>query len=367
MSVERMLCCMSNMNIGGAETFLMKQYRKLDRTKYQMDFCVYSNGDYDDEILALGGKIYHLDNIKSKDFFKTLSQIKKIVSEGKYKSFLCSSVRAGTSFELLAAKAGGAEKLIFRSASTNCYGGKIHKVLRKIVSVLAHWIPNVMLAPSTQAAEYAFGKNCIKSGKAHLLNNGIDMDIYKFHIADREKIRKELFMENSFVIGHVGRFHKEKNHRFMIDILKEALKKDKNVVMMFVGSGELEEEIKKYAEECCVQDSVRFLGFREDIPELMSAMDVFLFPSEFEGMPNSVIEAQALSLHCVVSDSVTNEVKITDLVEFKSLNDSAESWVEQLLKYNSGYERKNMKDIFKTEKYDIDSVANEFVKYCFVG
>lgn len=365
MSVKRLLCCMSSMNTGGAETFLMKQYRRMDREKYQMDFCVNvaERGFYDDEIEALGGKIYRIPP-KSKNFKESLKALEKIVRDNGYENVLCSSVKPGTALELIAAKKGGAKRLIYRSSNTSVDGGTKQKILHSTIGQLAKTVPTVKFAPSKEAAEYCFGKGCIQKGKAFLLHNGIDTSVYRYSDETRAAMRKEFGFTDEYVIAHVGRFSKAKNHVFLLEVFEEILQIKPNSVLLLTGIGELEDEIRQKAKEKNIYDNIRFLGLRSDVPKVLCAADVFVFPSFYEGMPNTVIEAQAISLHCVISDRITPDADITGLVEYLPLGD-AKHWAMAATKYVDGYARHDMSEIFKEQKYDSETTSGEFVKYCF--
>ncbi len=365
MNAKRLLCCMSSMNAGGAETFLMKQYRRMDREKYQMDFCVNveERGFYDDEIEAMGGRIFRIPP-KSQNFKQSLEALEAIVRENGYESVLCSSVKPGTALELVAARKGGAKRLIYRSSNSNVEGGFKQKLLHSTVGQLAKTVPTVKIAPSKEAAEYCFGKGCIEKGRAHLLHNGIDTSVYRYSDDVRMSVRKSLGVENKFVVAHVGRLSRQKNHSFLIDFFAEILETNSDSVLLLVGTGELEEEIKQKARQKNIIDKIRFLGVRNDVPQLLCAADVFVFPSFYEGMPNTVIEAQALSLHCVISDTITPDADITGLVDYLPLGD-AKQWAAASLKYAVDYPRQDMTELFKKQKYDTETTSLEFIKYCF--
>lgn len=356
---------MSSMNSGGAEGFLMKQYRMLDRTKYQMDFCVNVKEKcfYDDEIEALGGRIYRIAP-KSQDLKKSLAELENIVRENGYKNVICNSTKPGTVLELIAAKKGGAERLIYRSSSASISGGIKTKLLHHTVGRLAHIVPNVKIAPSTLAAEFCFGKGCVDKGKAKLLYNGIDTSVYRYSDSLREETRKALGLGDEFTVIHVGRFSQVKNHPFLFEVFTQILKSRPDAKLILVGDGELEAQTKEKAKQMGINENVMFLGLRRDIPAILSAGDIFIFPSFFEGMPNTVIEAQALSLRCIIADTITPEADITGLAEYLPLG-NAKGWAEKALSYADGYERKEMTEIFKDKKYDIQSVSEEFIRFCF--
>jgi glycosyltransferase involved in cell wall biosynthesis len=353
------------MNVGGAETFLMKVYRQLDKTKYQMDFAVgiSEKGHYDDEIIALGGSIYHVTP-KSKGIIQNFSSIKKIVKENRYQYVLRTSQHSLSALELLAAKIGGAKTRVFRSSNANDEGGTVSRLLQKIFAFMPKYFANVRIAPSTEAAEFVFGKNCIKNGKAQLLHNGIDLSIYHYSETDRQNIRKEFnITEDAFVVGHVGRFQAQKNHLFLLEIFSRVCKENENALLLLVGKGKLEENIREKAKELGILNHIIFTGVRSDVPALLSAMDVFVFPSLYEGMPNTVIEAQATGLPCIISDTITKEANVTGLVSYLPLEHPS-SWGEMVIN-SVQKERFDTRAVFQEAGYDIQSVTEHFVKLIF--
>ncbi len=366
MAVKRLLCIVGSMNAGGAETFLMKLYRNLDKKKYQMDFAVavQEKGYYDDEIIAMGGKIFHITP-KSQGFFKNFSSMVRLVRNEKYKYVLRTSQHSLSALELFAAQLGGAKVRIFRSSNSNTTTGRgkdlmLHKICRFMPRVFA----NVKIAPSTAAAEFMYGKNCIERKKAFLVHNAIDLNVYKYNSENVDKIRREFNLEDKFVVGHVGRFNQQKNHKFLLEIFKKIKEKNNNAVLMLVGTGELKNQIDDKIEEMGISDSVIFTGVRSDVPDLLSAMDVFVFPSLYEGMPNVVIEAQATGLPCIIADTITKEADITGLVNYMSLQTSAKEWAEKVGK-SINTERVDTKENFIKNGYDIRGVTGEFVKLVF--
>lgn len=364
--LKRVLCIVGGMNAGGAETFLMKVYRALDKTKYQMDFYVSTQeeGFYDKEIQSLGGKIFH-STPKSKGFVKSLNKLKDTVKRESYDCVMRVSQHSLSALDLLAAKFGGAQTLIYRSSNSGSGGGRINRILHVLFKWLSMTIPTIKIAPSTEAAEFMFGKNCIKNKKAILIRNAIAVDNFIFDETKRNKIRQQFHMENKFVVGHIGRFTNQKNHDFLVDIFNEIKKKNENSVLLLVGKGELEDKIKSKIETLGLKNSVIFAGVRSNVSELLMAMDVKVFPSFFEGMPNVIIEAQATGLYCVISDTITIEADITGVVEYLSLENHAKIWADRVLLKNNKYERKNMKEIYINKNYDIESSVNKLIKLIF--
>ena len=364
--MKRLLCITSTLNAGGAETFLMKLHRGIDRNKYQIDFCVMSNdkGVYDDEVLARGGKIFRTHQ-KSKNPIKCFLDIKSIVKENEYKYVLRVNEHSLSVIDLIAAKCGGAKVIAMRSTIADCLN-KFHKFLHKLFIFLPKTVPNVRLAPSTEAAEYTFGKNCVKKGRSELLHNGLDYEAYKFDVDARARLRDELSLNGCNVIGHVGRFSYQKNHSFLLDVFKHISEVDDSARLVLVGVGELQDAMKQKASELSLTDKVMFLGRRNDVPKLMSAFDALLLPSFCEGMPNVVIEAQASGLPCVIADTITPEADITGLVKYLSLSDDIYTWRDAVLD-SIADDRKDTLDDFTREGYHLDQVIDRFAQLIFEG
>ena len=365
--MKRLLCIVGSMNAGGAETFLMKVYRQLDKSKYQMDFAVAvdEEGFYDKEIIAMGGKIHHITP-KSMGVLKNFNSIKKLVHDENYEYVLRTSQHSLSALELLAAKQGGAKVRVFRSSNSNTTSGSQKEmILHKICGFMPKYFANVRIAPSTEAAEFMFGKKCIQSGKAKLIHNGVDTSVFCYNKDARERIRKEFKVEkNDFVVGHVGRFNQQKNHKYLIKVFAGVLKNNPSSKLILVGIGELESKVRKQVHELGIENNVIFTGVRKDIPEILSACDVFVFPSFYEGMPNTVIEAQAVGLPCVISDQITREADITGLVNYLKLDD-IDGWVEKILEFRNLKVDRYTKDKFVIKKYDINVVVKDFEALIF--
>ena len=363
--MKRLLCIVGSMNAGGAETFLMKIYRNLNRAKYQMDFCVSvsESGVYDEEICTLGGKIHHTVP-KSRGFIKSFMSIMKIVRENDYKYVMRISQHSLSGLELLAAKLGGAKTTVFRSSNTSTGGGRVNRLLHRVFIPITMFLPSVKIAPSSDSADFMFGNKSIEKGNAHILHNGIDFDQYQFSKEKRASIREEFGIGDELIVGHIGRFSEQKNHVFLISVFNEIKKQIPNAKLMLVGKGEKMDVIQKLVAENRLEQSVIFTGVRSDVPELLSAMDVFVFPSFHEGLPNTVIEAQASGLYCIISDTITREVNISGNVSFLPLSETADYWAKSTINA-SKKTRMDNKSKFYAERYDIDSVTNDFIHLIF--
>jgi len=358
--MKRLLCIVSSMDRGGAETFLMKVYRAIDKKKYQLDFCVNKeNGFYDEEIRKMGGRIFVIPP-KSHNPFKSFKAIKKIVKDNNYKYVLRTSQQSLATIDLIAAKKGGADVLIYRSSNAGMTGGFIKRFINKLFGFLPRVVPNIKIAPSVKAATFVFGKKAVKNNEILILNNGLDYNIFKYDEKKRIQKRKELKIEDKTILyGHVGRFNSQKNHLFLIDVFNEICKRQKNSMLLLIGEGEEKEKVIKYINELNLSNKVIILEPQANVQDYYMAMDLFVFPSLFEGMPNVIIEAQATGLRCILSDTITEEADVSGLLKYISLNKSAIEWADEILS-NNNYKRVDTYKSFKDNGYLIDDVVNVF-------
>ncbi|MDQ0198785.1 glycosyltransferase family 1 protein [Neobacillus ginsengisoli] len=333
---KRILHIVSSMERGGAETLIMNIYRNLDRTKLQFDFITHSNkkGDFDEEILTLGGRIYKIPSLGNLGPLSYIKNLIKIMNSNSYIAVHSHTDYQG-GFPALAAKIAGINKRICHSHSNNWSKAKSFKswvtliILRSLIKISA----TNYCSCSLEAAQFLFGQNIGKTGKVSILKNGVD--IAQFTMA-RTNLRNSVINElnlsgNVKIIGHVGRFSDSKNHFFILKVLKKLIEEDDHYVALLIGDGPLRINIEKEAAKLGVLNHIRFLGVRSDIPKLMKAFDVFLFPSKFEGFGIVTIEAQCSGTPCVIADTVP---KATDmglgLTSFVNLDESLDSWCNKI-------------------------------------
>jgi glycosyltransferase involved in cell wall biosynthesis len=355
------------MNAGGAETFLMKIYRNIDRTRYQMDFCINIKEKcfYEDEILDMGGRIYRIPS-KSENLKEFKSRLAAIIKNEGYDHVLRITSSAMGFMDLKIAKKAGAHICCARSSNASDGGGLKAWAVHRLGRFLYNKYVDVKIAPSDLAAQYTFGRKEHLSGKVSMLHNAVDLNTFHYNEISRRSVRKEFgISDNVKVVGHIGRFAEQKNHMFLANIFKAVHDKDPNTILLLVGDGALKSVFVKKINELGLSESVVFAGVRSDIPEMLSAMDVFVFPSFYEGMPNTVIEAQATGLPCVISDTITREADITGIVEYASLDLSAEEWAN-LIMPKFIMNRRDTKDDFCRNGYDIGSVAQDFVDLIWI-
>ena len=188
------------------------------------------------------------------------------------------------------------------------------------------------------------------------MNNAIDAKKFIYNEEVRKQKRAELKVEDKFVIGHVGRFNLQKNHEFLVKCFANFAKTNDDAVLVLIGNGEMQEKIKKMAKEYGIETKVKFLGLREDIPQLLQAMDLFLFPSLFEGLPVTLVEAQAAGLPCVISDTITDEIMITEQISKVSLSGNTSLWNQEIAKYRYSKRKNTIEDIIE-HGFDIEKNA----------
>lgn len=360
----RVLHIVNIMNRGGLETMIMNLYRNIDRTKVQFDFLTHNTqpGDYDDEIKELGGKIYNVvprrqGIIKNRrqlmEFFKNHPKYKIVHMHVSSLSYIT---------PLKIATMANVPTRAIHSHNT-IQKGSTHKVLHMINQRKIKEYATNYFACSDVAAKWLYGNHLYNRLDIHLINNSIDARKFSFNRGVRERVRKELGINDKFLIGHVGRFQEQKNHNFLVDIFKEINEINPNTVLMLIGRGELEDEIKNKVLKLGLEDSVMFMGVRADIPELLQAMDVFLFPSLHEGLPVTLVEAQASGLRIIASDSITEEICLTGLVQFLSLRQSALEWAKVVLNYSGGYKRIDTFEKISKAGYDVKTLARELEQF----
>ncbi|MPQ42295.1 glycosyltransferase family 1 protein [Clostridium tarantellae] len=353
----RVLQVVTIMNRGGLETMLMNYYRKIDRTKIQFDFMTHrtERGHYDDEIEKLGGKIYRMSSIRPGNYNKYFKELDDFFNEHKDYKIVHSHINENSGFVLKAANKYNVPCRIAHSHLADLkldykYPFRIYARLNLEKNV------NEYFSCSKNAGEWLFGRNISENGKIKILNNAVDVEIFKPKDEIRSKIRKELGVEGKFVIGHIGRFYPQKNHKFLIDVFNEIYALNKDAILLLVGEGPLLDDIKAKVISLGLQNVVKFLGIREDVANFMQGMDLFLFPSLFEGLAVVLVEAQASGTTCVTSTGVTKESNITGDVEFIDLNLSAKKWANKILALNLN--KKDTSDLLKIKGYDSNTNVN---------
>lgn len=353
-------------NPGGVESFVMNYYRELLKYNVQFDFiCMYDTLAYEEEIKKLGGTVFYISNVK-RNPVRFRRELLEILKNGNYDAIHVNMLSAANIVPLIVGKKAGVQKVIAHSHNSSTPG-----ILRNI---LHRWNkPRIskyatdFFACSEVAGHWLFEEQIKQSEHFHVIHNALHVEKFFYQESVRKKIREELGVENKFVVGHVGRFEEQKNHAFLIDIFHEIAKERKDAVLLLVGDGELKEQVVQKVQGYTIESQVQFLGVRKDIPQLWNAMDVFLFPSLFEGLPLVALEAQASGIYSVMADTISKEVKITDTVTFLPLTYDAKEWKEHILKVGSAErtEAHNavIKEQFQCAGYDIVTAGKQLLEY----
>lgn len=346
-------------NPGGVESVIMNYYRYIDRQKIQFDFlCNTDIVAYEDEIKSLGGTIYRV-TARSKD----RKQFKKDMNEffskhSKEYSAIWVNICSLANIDYLKyAKKYGIKKRIIHAHNSQNMDSFLRGILHKWNKLFIKKYATDFWSCSDEASKWFYNNKIINSDRYLLVNNAIDYNIYRFNEEVRNKYREQMKIDKTtLVIGNVGRLHFQKNHSFIIKVFNEIHKKNKNSILFLVGDGPYKEKIKNMIKEYGLDNDIMLLGLRNDISQLMSVMDIFLFPSIFEGLPLALVEAQASRLQIFASENIDKKIVIDEeIMHFISLDESEIKWAENINKeLNKEINRKIDKEkTFISKGYDI--------------
>lgn len=368
--IERVLHITEKLQAAGIESFIMNVYRNIDREKVQFDFLVMREQEefYDSEISNLKGKKYTIDKMHIKNTFcRVIAESIELYKFLKNNHYKCIHVHSGTPlrvFYLISAKLAKVKTRIYHSHSAEVLGPhknlNIKKVLFKLFSNMLLIFATEYFACSEAAAKWMYPKRALN--KVKIVHNGIEIEKFKFNPEIREEYRKKLDLENNFVIGHIGRFNDQKNHTFLIDIFEGIYQLNNKAVLLLIGEGELKEKIEEKVKKLGLDKSVMFLGIRDDVNKLMQAMDVFVLPSNYEGLPVVGIEAQATGIKCFFSENITKEVILTENVSMISIQNNKEQWINEIVAFKQ-YDRRDLSNKIIKHGYDIKEIAKEMENY----
>jgi len=348
------------MNRAGLETFIMNVYRAIDRAQVQFDFLVHTKQkcDYDEEILALGGKIYRISSRKKgflrnkKDlinFFKRHSMYQVIHHHAPSLSYITPlkiAKRFGVPVRIIHAHSSSTNRAVYEF---------FHQWNKHAIRKYA----NHSFACSDTAARWFYGR---AEKDYRIINNAIDLHCFRFSANKRDKFRGEFNLRDKLVFGHVGRFVEVKNHTFLIEIFNEVCKKNSEAVLLLIGTGSLRLDVEAKVSCLGLESNVVFLGARADMDCFYSAIDFFLLPSLYEGFPLVLVEAQAAGLSCAVSSTVCEQVQLTNRVKFFPLKASAEEWGSNLLDIGL-YNREIDFNSLKISAFNARNVAEELTTH----
>lgn len=374
----RVLHVLGGLSLGGAESRVMDLYRCMDRDKVQFDFLIhrrdigsatYQKHFYEEEVEALGGKVYALPKFMVYNYVSYRRAVRDFFQSHHEFAVVQGHMTSTASIYLPQAKKAGVPVVCAHARSAGVDKG-IKGIVTKLLRLPLLKKADYCLACSKEAGEAVFGPKWAGSPKACLVPNAIDAQRFQYNTTLREKVRTELSLGDSFVIGHVGRFHYAKNHEFLLAIFgrlhQNLEKKGKTCKLLLLGEGDGMAAAKAQAAALGVEKDVLFLGNRKDVEAYYQAFDLFLFPSRFEGLPGTVVEAQAAGLRCIISDRITTEVGISELVSFHSLEDGDQQWAEEVERSLS-YERKDGCEAVKKAGFDVREQARRLERFYLTG
>ena len=360
----RILHILGNTQLGGAESRIMDLYRHMDRSVVQFDFVVHSKeeGYFNEEIRKLGGRIFRVPRFRVLNYFSYCRAWKKLLQEhrdadGRSEFHMIQGHMTSTAaIYLPIARKCGIETTIAHARSAGVdkgLKGILTRFLRRNLSKKADYL----FTCSELAGISVFGKKAVEQGRTRFLPNAIDCQKFAPDPLVREKIRRELGIENCYVIGHVGRFHYAKNHEYLLRVFAELVKrKTRDYVLLLLGEGSGMEDIRILSRELGIEDKVYFLGNKSNINDYYQAMDYFVYPSRFEGMPGTIVEAQTAGLRCLMSDTICKEVIATDLVTTRSISEDPGLWADEIEQHLQ-YQRSSRVDEMKELGFDVHGQA----------
>lgn len=354
--MKRILHVFGKLDRGGAETMIMNLYRNIDRNQVQFDFVVHSDtvGDYEPEILQYGGNIFRIPRYRGYNHREYVKSWKRLFEKHPEFKIIHGHVRSTAAIYL--GIANRYDRITISHSHSTTSGKGFSANIKNLFQLPIRYIADYLLAPSEDAAIWLYGREVIHKDNFLIIKNAIDSKKFIYDKFKRKDLRINMNINDRLVIGHVGRFHQVKNHSFLLDVFKEVLALEPESILILIGDGELFSDIKAKARDLGIDEYVYFLGKKDDVYNYYQAMDIFVFPSFYEGLGLSVVEAQASGLPCIVSTGIPIEAEISNMVKTLSLDDEASKWAKEILAHRS-YIRENMYEVMLEEKYDVKENA----------
>lgn len=379
--IIRVLHVLGGLGLGGAESRIMDLYRQMDPGEIQFDFLVHSSARnhapvgsgthshnrnlparkpefYDDEVLRLGGHIYELPKFKVYNYLSYRKAVEDFFREHHEFRVVQGHMTSTAGIYLPIARKCGVPVTVAHSRNAGVVKGPkglATKFFRRNLVRKADYC----FACSELAGEDVFGRKAMEQGRVRIIHNAIDAGRFTYNDAKRTRMRERLGVTDNLVIGHVGRFNYQKNHPYLIEIFAQLNMIRQDAVLLLLGEGPDQDAIREKCRVLGIEDKVRFLGNQRQPEEYYQAMDFFLLPSFFEGLPGVLVEAQAAGLKCLVSDTVTREAKVTDLVTYLSIEQPAEEWAKEIQRQD-GYDRADTCRIIKNAGFDVAAQAQAY-------
>ena len=355
------------LSIGGVQSTIMNYYRNINREMIQFDFLCTHNvvgQEYEEEVCNLGGRVFHLRFRTNPliDFSFHRSFIRLLKNNPEIRIIhIHGGSPARTSLYALLSKLGKVPVRIIHSHGAQGTFPFHVSMFRPLARICAtHW-----LGCSTEAGQSLFGKKAWdKSNKTYLLKNARDLESLRFHPQRRARLRENFGIENQFIVLHVARIDPVKNQIFLLDAFANAVKTQPDMLLLIAGDGSLRKTLEDKVSSLRIENNVRFLGMRDDIPDLFQIADMFVLPSISEGLPGVAIEAQTAGLPCLLSDTISSETKVSGLAKFLPINNGSYIWAEYMLKYINYHRCDTLEDVRKSG-YDIHDAVQELEKFYF--
>lgn len=349
----------TRLEFGGVESILLNYISHMNKDKF--DFHIITQDINVSECIKQfedNGVKVHIVTHKNKSIIKNFRELRRLMKKEKFD--IVHSHMTLTNFTVLFfAKLAGTRVRISHSHNAFKTDNLLKKFIWKILKIVNKLCGNVYATCGYDAGVFMFGKKNMDNGKVYMMNNAIDLDKFKYSQETRNKIRQQHGIGDEICLGHIGRFMEQKNHLFLVDIFVEFFKIHPTAKLMLVGSGELEENVRNYVKEKNIEKSVIFTGNITNTNEYYQAMDFFVLPSLFEGLPVVSVEAQTADLKCLVSDKVDKRCAVTDNIEFFTIEKSPEEWAKKIDSMLVKNRNTNVLDDIRNAHYDILTEVKE--------
>lgn len=353
----------ASLHLGGSQAFVMNMYRNIDRSKVQFDFVVTpetKEGFYD-EITNLGGKIFSCPRYKGTNHIQYNKWWDDFFNEHPEYKVIHGHIRSTASIYLKIAKRHGLVTIAHSHSTSN--GNGISAIVKRIMQLPIRKQADYLFACSDKAGKWLYGENAITQQNYYMIPNGVDLKRFEFDVNKRNQMRMTLgIKKDMMILGHIGRLSTPKNHKFLLNVFNKYHKINSNSKLLLVGDGELFDCIKEHIDKLNISDAVIMTGSKQNTEDYYQVMDIFVFPSLWEGLPVSVVEAQANGLQCLISDVITHDVDLTDLIQYLPLDE--ELWLGAIVE---AHKKKRMgltnENIQRLQPFNALTVANKLQEF----
>lgn len=364
MANKKVLHLSMTRSIGGIASFQRNLFENINKDRVTFEFVTtYGDSALIPYFREKGVRVHKLP--PQKTVIPYCIALFRLLKKGNYDAVHIHKNSCANPMAFIVAYIAGVKLIIAHSHNTASVGGKAADFFHVLFRPLVRRLSDVKLACSDTAAAWLYGEKYAEKHKIEIIKNGIDTKLFSYNENTRNEVRSEFKWENKYVIGHVGNYIPQKNHYFMVDIAAEAVKFEKNIVLIFLGRGDAMEKVREYAVKKGVADHIVFMGARTDINRFYQAMDMFLFPSLHEGLPIAGVEAQTADLPCLFSDAVTKEIILTERTVTMSLEEGAQLWAKKAVELAKSGGRRDVSEIIRASGYDAADTGRRMEQiYC---